>query len=128
MPKGLRSDIARLLSLFLALYILSFSIGVPDYGTAMVKFGCIGSENTDNLLEMVLEVEIDGHQFNQGASGRNKKEAESESCFDSLEFFSPSRQDLSLLNYFYFSSIDTHGLLRNFNSRAQEINSPPPKS
>ena len=77
---------------------------------------------------MVLEVDLDGYPLLSGKSGDGEKEAESESLTDTIDIFSHSQQNLSLLNYFHFTVLNPPSHCRHLNSRAQEINSPPPKS
>ena len=127
MPIGLFSNIAPLLSLILAFHILVFSMDVPMKEFQSITFGCVGSAEAENILEMVLEVEIDVHPTNSNKPGDCEKDAEKESSIDSIDVFHHRNQGLALPNYYHNFLSGQHKPCRHLKNRAQKISSPPPK-
>ena len=124
MSGAFRSHIVRFLSLFLALFVLNFSINIPVYQINQTAIhGYTGLGEAGNLLEILLDIDFDTNQA-YPPSG-NCEEESSATPFDILHH---ANRSLMTDNCYYNFLQGQHKACSKLKSRPQEVTSPPPKS
>lgn len=118
---------ARLLSLFLALYILNFSIGTSIPTSAFVSTLAQNTDidqDSDSMLELILGVHFELE--NPMAEGK-EAEPEVENELEFPDFFSSESTTNALNSLLLLASQVFSSLVPNTISLLQEVCSPPPK-